>query len=66
MVSYAKPVVGSDGVLCGASGYQSWCAMLSKWLLIMVCYAEPVVVNDDELCCASGRESWCAMLSQWL
>jgi hypothetical protein len=43
MVSYPEPVVVNHdeawlasvvnhGVLCCASGYESWCAMLSQWL----------------------------------
>ena len=39
---------------CCGSGCESWWAMLSKWLWIIVRYAEPVVVNHDEVCCASG------------
>jgi hypothetical protein len=57
MVSYAEKVVldhgdyaGLEGVkrseLCWASGYESWCVMLSQWLWIMVCDVEPVVVNQ--------------------
>ena len=45
MVYHAEPVVLNLGELCCASGYESWCAMLSQCLGIMVCYAEPVVVN---------------------
>jgi hypothetical protein len=50
MVCYAEPVVVNHGVLYSASGCQSWCAMLSQWLLIMMCYAEPVAVSQGELC----------------
>jgi hypothetical protein len=52
--------------LCWASGCESWCAMLSQWLWIMVCYAEPVVMYHGVWCWASGCVSWCVMLSQWL
>jgi hypothetical protein len=50
MVCYSEPVVVNHGVLCWASGCESWCAMLNQWLCIMVCYAEPVVVNHGVLC----------------
>jgi hypothetical protein len=63
---YAEPVIVNHVVLCWASGYVSWCAMLSQWLWIMVCYSEPVVVNHRVLCWPSGCESWWVMLSQWL
>jgi hypothetical protein len=56
----------NHGVLCRASGCESWCVLLSKWLLIMVCIAEQVIVNHGESYCESGCESWCVMLSQWL
>jgi hypothetical protein len=59
LVCYAEPVVMNHGVLCWASDCESWCAMLSQWLCIILCYAEPVVVNHDVLFCASGCESWC-------
>jgi hypothetical protein len=49
LVSYAEPVVANYGGLCYANGFDSWCVMLSQWLLIMVCYAEPVVLNHGEL-----------------
>jgi hypothetical protein len=52
--------------LCLASGCESWCAMLSQLLWIMVRYAEPVVANHVVLCWVSGYESLCVMLSQWL
>jgi hypothetical protein len=52
--------------LCWASDCESWCAMLSQWLCIILCYAGQVVVNHDVLFCASGCESWCVMLSKWL
>ena len=66
MACYTEPVVVNHGVLYGASGCDSWCVMLSQWLLIMKCIAEQVIVNHGELCCASSCESWCAMLSQLL
>ena len=51
MVCYAGPVAVNHGVLCCASGCESWCAMLSKWLWIMLYYT---------------CESWWVILSQWL
>ena len=66
MVSYADPVVVNHGVLCCTNGRESWRAMLSQWLRIMLCYASPVVVNNGESCGANGCESCCVMLSQWL
>jgi hypothetical protein len=68
MVCYAEPVVNYYGVLCLASGCESWFAMLSQWLWNMVCYAEPVVmyyvcytepvvVNHGVLFWASGCET---------
>jgi hypothetical protein len=56
----------NHGVLWWASGWESWCVMLSHWLWIMVCYSEPVFVNHSELWWSSGCQSRCAMLSQWL
>ena len=61
-----EPVVVNYGVLCWTSGCESWCAMATKWLWIMVCNAEQVVASHSELCWASDCESWCVMLSQWL
>jgi hypothetical protein len=31
MVCYAEPVVVNHGLLCWASGSESWCGMLSQW-----------------------------------
>jgi hypothetical protein len=56
----------NHGGLYGANGCESWCVMLSMWLLIMKCIVEQVIVNHGELSCASSCESWCAILSQWL
>ena len=64
MVCYAEPVIGNHVVLCWAIGWksrcewcasecESWWAMHSQWLWIMMRYAEPVVC-----------ESWCAILYQ--
>ena len=53
----------NHGVLYGAIGSESWCVMLSKWLLIMMCIAEPVAVHHGLFFCASGCESCCAKLS---
>ena len=50
MVFYDVPVILNHGVLYQISRCESWCAMLSQWLVMMVCYAEPVVVNDGVLC----------------
>jgi hypothetical protein len=54
----AEPVVLNHGVLCWPSGCESWCALMSQWLWIMVCFAEPVVVNHGVVCWTSGCESW--------
>jgi hypothetical protein len=62
MACYTEPVVVNHGVLSGTSGCESWCVMLSKWLLIMVCIAEQVILNHGKLCCPSGCELCCAML----
>ena len=56
MASYTGPVVVNHGVLYRASGCESWCVLLSQWLLIMVCIAEQVIVNHGEFYCASGCE----------
>ena len=53
MASYIKPVVVNHGVLCGASDCESWCVLLSQWLLIMVYIAEQVNLNLGEFCCTS-------------
>jgi hypothetical protein len=66
MMCYIEPVGVIHGVLCWASGCESWCVMLNKWLWIMMCYAEPVAVNHGVLRWGSGCESWCAMLRQSL
>ena len=50
MVYHAEPVVVNHVVLYCAIECDSWCAMLSHWLFIMVCYAEPVFVNHGVLC----------------
>ena len=49
MVCLAEAVVVNHGDLCCTSGGESWCAMLSQWLLIMVSYAVPAVVNHGVL-----------------
>ena len=67
MVCYYEPMVGNQGVkaipvvvnhgeLCSASGCESWCAMLSQWLRIMLCYSELIIGNHGMLCWASGCE----------
>ena len=66
MACYTEPVVVNHGVLCGAIGCESWCVILSQWLLVMMCIAEPVAVNHDLFCCASGCVLWRVILSQWL
>jgi hypothetical protein len=45
MVSYGELVVANHGMLCIASRCNSWWAMLSQWLWIMVYYTEPVFMN---------------------
>ena len=57
-------VVVNDGVLYGASGFDSWCVILKQWLLIVVWIAQQVIVNDGEFYCVSGCELCCAMLHQ--
>ena len=64
MACYAVPVVVNHGVLYGSSGCESWCAILSQWLFIMMCIAGQVIVNHGEFYCSSGCESWCVILSQ--
>ena len=44
----------NHGVLYGDSFCESWCVILSQWLLVMVCFDVPVVVSHGELCCARG------------
>ena len=72
----ALPVGVNHDELRWTSGYESWCAMLSQCLWIIVNYAEPVILKHVELCwssscesfCYAGPdvwESWCAMMSQW-
>jgi hypothetical protein len=29
---YDGPVSANHGVLCGVSGFKSWCGMISQWL----------------------------------
>jgi hypothetical protein len=58
MACYTEPVVVDHGMLYGASGCESWCVILTQWLLVMMCIAEPVAVNHGLLCCTSGCESW--------
>jgi hypothetical protein len=59
-IVYAEPVAVHLGVLCWASGCESWCVilgsgcvtwcvMLSQWLWIMVIYTEPVVHGSQPL-----------------
>jgi hypothetical protein len=50
MACYDELVVVKPGVLYRSSGCESWCGILSQWLLTMVCYAEPLVVNHGVLC----------------
>ena len=74
---YAEPEVDSHSVsywasvvnhceLCWDSGSESWCAMISKYVGIVVCYSEPMVVNHYMLCWTCGCVSYCGMLSQWV
>ena len=53
MASYTKPVVVNHGMLCGAIGCESWCVLLSQWLLIMEYIAEQVTLNLGEFYCTS-------------
>ena len=50
------PKVVKYGKLYCASGCDTWCVLLSQWLLIMVYIAEQVIVNHGEFYCASGCE----------
>ena len=54
MAYYTEPLDVNHGVLYGASGCESWCVILSHWLLVMMCIAEPVAVNHGVLYLASG------------
>jgi hypothetical protein len=56
MDCHAVVKVVDHGELCLVSGTESWCVILSQWLLIMVSYDEPVVVNHGLLCFAKGCE----------
>ena len=58
MVWYAEPMVVNHGVLCLASDCESWCAMQSQQLWIMLLYTEPMAVNHTVLFLAIGCESW--------
>ena len=49
-VNCAESVVLNHGEVNQGSGYESWCALLSQWLSIMVCYTDPIVVNHSVLC----------------
>ena len=53
MVCNSEPVVVNHGLLCGASGCESWCVLLSQWLLIMMYIAEEVILNLGEFYCTS-------------
>jgi hypothetical protein len=50
-------VVVNHGVLVWASGCESWCVILSQWLLIMDCSDVPKVVNYGMLYLVSAFES---------
>ena len=50
MACYTVPVVVNHGVLCRASGCESWFVILRQWLGIIGYYAEPVVVNHGLSC----------------
>jgi hypothetical protein len=54
MACYDEPVVLNRGVLYGDSGCESWCVILSQWLLVMICIAEQVIVNHGEFYYVSG------------
>jgi hypothetical protein len=54
MGSYTEPV--NRGLVCCTSGCESWFAMLSQWLWIMVYCAKPAVVNHVVLSWASRCE----------
>ena len=66
MVWYADTVVMNHIVLWCASGCESWFAMLSQWLWIMLWYTEPVGTKHYVLFWACDCESCWVMLNQWL
>ena len=66
-----RPVVVNHGVLCWASGCESWCVILSQWfwtsetvvcvLYGVLCLSQWLFMlcySDGVLCWASGCESW--------
>jgi hypothetical protein len=70
MANHVLPVVVNHVVLCWAGRWESWiercasgcescCAMVSKWLWIMANHVVPVVVNHVVLYWASRLESRC-------
>jgi hypothetical protein len=71
------PVGVNYGELCGGSGCESCCAIISQLLWILLYYADPVDgnhhvnavpvgVNHCELCWSSGCETLWVILSEWL
>jgi hypothetical protein len=63
MVCYAEPMVVIHGMLCWASGCESWGIMLceSLWITRVM-----LIHWLWMLCWPTSFQSWCAMLSQWL
>jgi hypothetical protein len=66
MLCYAERMTMNHVMQYWASGFESWCVILSQWLWIIcvLCWT-----SDCESCLfywAIGCESWYAMLSQWL
>jgi hypothetical protein len=56
-VCYAGPLVVNRGVLCWASGCDSWCAMLCKWLWI-ICVMQIKINYNYTLFINGGLNEW--------
>ena len=57
MVCNSERVVVNHSMLFGTNGCESWCDILSQWLLIMVSFAEEGNVNHGAFYYANGCES---------
>ena len=62
MVCYDEPVAVNHGLSCCVKGFESWWAMLSHWLSIMVWYAGPLVLNHACYAEPNSCESCCVIL----
>jgi hypothetical protein len=56
----------NHGLLYWGDNYESRCAMLRRWLWIMMGYDEPSGCESYWVCRTSGCESWFIMLNRWL